>query len=65
MKTFYFLAVSATLIILGMLLFPSLKLSLGGIDTTGMPPIQTAVVTVILPWSLLFFVGYIINKMRR
>lgn len=63
MRTFYFWAVAVTVVIVALLLFPSMHLMLSGIDTTGMYPILAAVVTVILPWSLLFFAGYIIKKM--
>jgi len=63
MRTFYFFFLAGLFIVMGMLLFPSLHLIVGGIDMTGWYPILKSAVT-LLPWGFLGFIVYAIVKMR-
>ena len=65
MRTYYIFIISGILIIVGMLMYPSLHLMTGMVDTTGLQPLTKAVGVTLVPWFFLGMVFYAISKVVR
>lgn len=64
MKLFIILSVTMVLIVIGLLLYPSIRLLVGYIDTTGFLPLTAAAVTA-FPYIFLLFIVYAIMRVAR
>ena len=64
MRTYYFIVISVLLVVFGVLLYPTIHLVVGFVDTTGFLPLTKAA-TIALPYIFLAFIGWAIFQMKK